>query len=227
MPCHFIMYLTLIASTISCIQIDARPFRVFQVPHGNIRSCQTCHVEPGGDRNPFGQDIERLYLTSRDIDGDVLWTLALALLDSDGDGFTNGEELQDASGRWKPLNPFPGDTALVTHPGDARDYPARVFCELQADLATVFSLTGNYPNPFLRSTFIEFSLAEHGITTLDIFNLAGIRVRRLAECELSAGYYTVKWNGHDDEGRRVAPGVYLCQLASGPYVGIRRVVMMR
>ncbi len=38
----------------------------------------------------------------------VQWGPALAALDSDGDGFTNGEELQDPNGTWEVGSAAPG-----------------------------------------------------------------------------------------------------------------------
>ena len=44
---------------------------------------------------------------------------ALAELDSDGDGFTNGRELGDPLGLWRPGMPFPGTCSCVSRPGSA------------------------------------------------------------------------------------------------------------
>ena len=44
-------------------------------------------------------------------------------LDSDGDGWTNGEELLDPDCEWSTGDPMPGDVVDVTKPGDASDFP--------------------------------------------------------------------------------------------------------
>ena len=49
----------------------------------------------------------------------VLWGPALAGLNADGDGATNGAELQDPTGAWSVGQPQPGTPALVTNPGIA------------------------------------------------------------------------------------------------------------
>ena len=99
----------------------ARPFRINQIPNGPIRGCLNCHVSPesGGPRNAFGQQIEAGFLNPPGPTGAVVWGAELAALDADGDGLTNGAELQDPTGSWRPGQPQPGDPALTTNPGFA------------------------------------------------------------------------------------------------------------
>jgi MYXO-CTERM domain-containing protein len=83
-------------------------------------SCSTCHFNPGGGgaRNPFGLDFDRLGDWSTAPAGDLpLWAL-----DSDGDGFTNGEELGDPSGTWRPRAPVLS-TSRTSRPGDSTSRP--------------------------------------------------------------------------------------------------------
>lgn len=96
-------------------QAYALPFRVSQLPNGGLNSCAMCHVNPGGGgvRNAFGQTVERSFLNG----GNVVWGPMLASLDADGDGVTNGIELQDPYGQWSSGQPNPGSSALVTNPG--------------------------------------------------------------------------------------------------------------
>lgn len=88
----------------------ARSKRVRQVPNGSAASCNTCHTAGGGSPlNPFG--LETLnFLTSAGAAGDVIWGPALAALDSDGDGATNGAELGDPDGTWVVGDPNPEGT---------------------------------------------------------------------------------------------------------------------
>lgn len=77
------------------------PFRTGKVP-GNF-GCSTCHYDPkgGGQRNPFGQDYERIGIPAGE-----KYTEKLGALDSDGDGSTNKEEFaagtHPGNSNWKP-----------------------------------------------------------------------------------------------------------------------------
>jgi len=79
-----------------------RRFRPKKLPdRGANFGCYTCHIKPGGPRNPFGKDYEEVGVKAGDV-----YTEALGKMDSDGDGFTNDEEF-----------------AANAHPGDATSKP--------------------------------------------------------------------------------------------------------
>ena len=98
-------------------QVDARPKRVDQIPNGSMFSCASCHVTRGGPRTLFGQEIERNYLTQSGGSGDVVWNAMLAMLDSDGDGVSNGQELGDPDG-----DGMTDASIQVTNPGDPNSF---------------------------------------------------------------------------------------------------------
>jgi hypothetical protein len=80
-----------------------------RVPNGNVYGCNTCRYTGmfRGDFNAAGDQ----------------WTAALAAMDSDGDGYSNGTELLDPDGNWSEGDPDPGDPADVTNPDDPDDFP--------------------------------------------------------------------------------------------------------
>ena len=104
------------------------------VPNGDRFGCALCHFNasapPGATSFPlngFGDDV-RLYLRPSNY---VKWSLTLANRDSDSDGYTNGEEVQEITGAWRaeyigedPLidpsnyNLKIGDRSNMTNPGD-------------------------------------------------------------------------------------------------------------
>ena len=99
---------------------EARFFRPGKVPNAPD-GCNTCHTTGGGTpRNPFGLDVEARVTPNGQ---EVFWGPELAALDSDGDGFTNGEELGDPDGTWQEGDAAPGDAADITHPGNPDSHP--------------------------------------------------------------------------------------------------------
>jgi hypothetical protein len=96
--------LLLVAQTAS-----GRPGYVNLVPNASVFSCTTCHTPTGPPLNRFGSDF---------LSANITWSPTLAALDSDLDGFSNGQELGDPNGTGTPT---PG--ATVTNPGDAASHP--------------------------------------------------------------------------------------------------------
>jgi hypothetical protein len=68
------------------------------------------------------------------------------------------------------------------------------------------------PNPFNRTTSFQFSLARAGRADLELYTVAGRRVRTLASGARDAGEYHLEWDGTDDSGRPLAAGVYYARL---------------
>jgi len=83
------------------------------------------------------------------------------------------------------------------------------------------------PNPFAGEIRFEFALPSRmpGTARLEIFDVGGRRVfeRRLESgSERNAG--SVRWNGRDETGRSIAPGVYLARLSAGDWRVTAKVV---
>ncbi len=210
---------------VSITFLTGRSFRVQQVPYGSKYSCNTCHTEGGGTpRNPFGLDVE-----SRVTPGgnETFWGPDLAALDSDGDGFTNGEELQDPNGTWKQGDADPGDPTAVTHPGDPNDHPPIVSVEEELPVSNKFILFNNYPNPFNPSTKISFNVPVNSKVKLAIYNIKGELVNILADREYAPGKYEAFWSGRDDSGRKVSSGIYLYRLTAGNFVQTKRMILLK
>jgi hypothetical protein len=83
---------------------------VSRVPNGSAFSCDTCHTE-----KKFQKDFK---------DNDLKWNKALAVKDSDGDGASNGVELQDPEGKWSPGKADPKVRGWKTYnPDDRKNKP--------------------------------------------------------------------------------------------------------
>ncbi|HHE37760.1 MAG TPA: T9SS type A sorting domain-containing protein, partial [Candidatus Cloacimonetes bacterium] len=97
-------------------------------------------------------------------------------------------------------------------------------------IPVITSLNNNYPNPFNPSTKIEFSIEQNQQneqTKLIIYNLKGQKVKQLVSDQLSAGRYSVIWNGKDDNNKPVSSGVYFYKLKSGNFEKIRKMILMK
>jgi len=90
-----------------------------------------------------------------------------------------------------------------------------------------FYLTQNYPNPFNPETQISFSLPERASVSLMVYNVVGQKVRELLSATLPGGSYTITWDGTDNQGDKLASGVYFCRLSAGETTSTLKMVLMK
>jgi len=68
-----------------------------------------------------------------------------------------------------------------------------------------------FPNPFTREISIEIQNSSQIEITVEIYNMTGQRIKNLFKGTNNSNL-VLKWNGTNDSGRQVAPGVYLCKV---------------
>jgi hypothetical protein len=103
----------------------------------------------------------------------------------------------------------------VLSPGDAPDH--------------VF-MTAPFPNPGAGMQALSFGLPvglpDGTRATLDLYDVRGARVRHLIDRPATAGRYVVNWDGRDDGGRTMAPGIYLASFRAGKTTVNQRIVRL-
>ena len=91
----------------------------------------------------------------------------------------------------------------------------------------VLHLGANHPNPFNPATTFDYALAADGRVVIEVFDLAGRRVRTLVDEPRAAGKYTATWDGKDDAGERTASGTYFCRMTSGGHVASSKMTLVK
>jgi hypothetical protein len=74
-------------------------------------------------------------------------------------------------------------------------------------IPTAHALLPNFPNPFAGTTSITFDLREHARVQLDIVDVTGRLVTRLADRVFAAGRHVLPWNAE-----ATPSGTYVCRL---------------
>jgi flagellar hook assembly protein FlgD len=100
---------------------------------------------------------------------------------------------------------------------------------LGADLPETTGLAILGPRTRSSVTEIRFALAdaERRLVEIEIFDVAGRRLKRLVDDNLPGGRYGVTWNGTDGEGNRVGAGVYFVRMRAGTVTQVRKLVVIR
>jgi hypothetical protein len=85
------------------------------------------------------------------------------------------------------------------------------------------------PNPLSAGATgtIRFTMAREGRATVEVFDVAGRRVRTVFEGVAGAGMNEATWTGVDQAGRAVAGGVYFCRLKADGEEFAKRLVVVR
>ena len=118
--------------------------------------------------------------------------------------------------------------------GDEGLVVAYAQCENPADgppagdvTAGALTLLPAWPNPTRGDVMLHYVVPNASGVRLEVFNVAGNRVRRLLEQPVRAGRWTMAWDGRDDSGRRLAAGSYIVRLTSSQGRSATRVTLLR
>jgi hypothetical protein len=89
-----------------------------------------------------------------------------------------------------------------------------------------YALSQNYPNPFNPTTSFTLSLPEASDYAIRVFNVAGQLVRSF-DGRLEAGVHTITWEGNNDQGSKVASGVYFYRAEANGFTETRKMLMLK
>lgn len=99
-------------------------------------------------------------------------------------------------------------------PADPSSVPTVSVDPAASTITALTRVTAAFPQPFRSATRLELYLPVASEATVDVFDVRGRAVRRLADRRFERGRQDVRWDGRDDGGQTVAPGVYWVQLVT-------------
>jgi hypothetical protein len=85
-----------------------------------------------------------------------------------------------------------------------------------------FKLSQNYPNPLNPTTKINYSIPEHCLVTIKVYDILGNEIAILVNEEKSTGNYQAEFNGSN-----LASGVYFYRLQAGKYIQTRKMLILQ
>jgi hypothetical protein len=139
---------------------------------------------------------------------------------------------------WQQSSDLEGDaTATFANGGDFGDVltvvdqlaaqATCVECDDPSASPDAFLVSHNYPNPFNPSTTIHYQLPAGGRTRIHVYDIHGDLVQTLLDADQAAGVYTVRWDGRNEGGMRVASGTYLLRIETGVRVETRKLLLTK
>ena len=83
------------------------------------------------------------------------------------------------------------------------------------------------PNPAAGEITVSFAVPKPERVDVGIYDVAGRRVRALDSRKLKAGTHRLTWNGLNDAGEEVSPGMYFCRVSTGEQTDVKKIVLVR
>jgi hypothetical protein len=123
---------------------------------------------------------------------------------------------QDAQGQWSG---FSNREVAIVHPLTSVNG--------QPILPLTLSLSQNYPNPFNPATNIEFVIGASANVKLAIFDITGQTVKTLMNSHLNAGRYNLRWDSTDNNGLKVASGIYFYKLTVADKSIVKKMALLK
>ncbi|MFC1799473.1 T9SS type A sorting domain-containing protein [Candidatus Eisenbacteria bacterium] len=178
-------------------------------------------VFTGGTRS-YGAGGDDVWLVRTDADGDTVWTKTYG-----GVNYDSGREVQVTSdngfiigGHTVSFGNGIYDLYLVKAGGDLSGV-------VHTETPGVDLSVSVMPNPSSSGISITFEAPVPHQADLVVCDLLGRRVKRFTPIESSAGAPRVEWDGCDEQGRRVSPGIYFLQLRAGGALATQKIIVLR
>jgi hypothetical protein len=83
------------------------------------------------------------------------------------------------------------------------------------------------PNPSRIATEIHFALGEPSRARVSVYSVCGQLVTELLDSDMPAGDHSVAWDGRDEKGEPVTPGVYFVRLDTPQYTRTAKVLVVK
>lgn len=130
-------------------------------------------------------------------------------------------------GEWTVEASDSGLSTMANNGPFAINLTSEVSSGLEPEIPLEFALQQNYPNPFNPITTLEYAIPEPVQVNISVFDLRGQVVRTLVNQSLTAGYWSVQWNGTDNYGRSVSSGIYLYRINAGSFTATKKLMFLK
>ncbi|MCK4576083.1 T9SS type A sorting domain-containing protein, partial [candidate division WOR-3 bacterium] len=90
-----------------------------------------------------------------------------------------------------------------------------------------YELKQNHPNPFFQSSVISYQLPVKSKVSLRIFDVTGRHIRTLVTGDVCPGTHTAVWDGRNESGMKVSPGVYFYKLETKNFTATKKLILTK
>ena len=97
----------------------------------------------------------------------------------------------------------------------------------------VLNLFQNQPNPFFTFTTVTYALPASTVpdqqseVNLSIYDITGRLVRTLVNKKQKSGYYKIRWDGKNEDGKNLPSGIYFYQLKTREDTITKKMILLK
>ena len=145
----------------------------------------------------------------------------------------NGNSADEIAVYYERFGGGPSQIVLGIPPAPVAAAPAESSqASAQREIPDATRLLANYPNPFNPETWIPYQLAASSDVQITIYDARGVLIRRMELGHQAAGTYTSRsraayWDGRNNQGERVASGIYFYQFRAGNVSSSRKMLILK
>lgn len=92
---------------------------------------------------------------------------------------------------------------------------------------TAYKTYQSYPNPFNPLCTIRYEIPQADRVSLQVFAVSGALVRTLVDGWREPGVHSEVWDGKDDGGVQLPPGIYFYSLKAGEFAATHKTVLLK
>ena len=128
-----------------------------------------------------------------------------------------------------PVVGIPRYSAIVyaNRTNEQLNIPVSVDSETGQNTPSSFSVSMNYPNPLNPSTSLRYDLPRQSNVRIEVFNMIGEVVSVILDSRVSAGSYTVRWDGMTSSGIPASSGMYIVRFSMDNSIETRKILLIR
>lgn len=83
-----------------------------------------------------------------------------------------------------------------------------------------------HPNPFNKELYIDLFLDTERKVSVKVFNINGTLIKNISNVATQTGKVSLSWDGTNNSGKRVAPGVYIIEASSQDWLYTQKAIML-
>ncbi|MDD5530260.1 MAG: T9SS type A sorting domain-containing protein [bacterium] len=99
--------------------------------------------------------------------------------------------------------------------------------ETQPTIPIKFNLSNGCPNPFTNNILIHYAIPVTSKVSLKIYDITGRTVCTILNEKVKPGYYTINWDGTDNNHKQISNGIYFYKFETDNFKSTKKITLLK